>query len=756
MKKIKLKLLLALLIFQSISIGLLSQDTDTIIEQPSDAIICLGDSAFFGIKVNKDLVYELQWQIKVSDGWKDLENDTLYHGVDTDKLRMLPDTTFEKNKYSCLVILFEKKLREPVRSDIVQVVINKKPGKAGKPLGDTTICKGNINNYIYITDSLPNAESYNWEINPEEAGTIISTEKHNDTIEVQWHDIADTSASIIVTGVHPLCGEGETSDSLSISLFSQPEQPVQPQGEQNVCGGDTEIYETTISPDATSYFWKLNPDAAGVIVSDSSLSSIEINWASSTLDITAFLSVSVVNPCDTSDFSEDLEISIKKAPEPPDLPTGVPNPCQGEQGVEYTTNQIPGVVYQWNIDPETAGSISWDDNEATLNLSAEYTGNAEITVSVSADCGTSPAQPLVIQIRSKPAVPATPTGPPEICTGMVSSDFEITEADYVDYYVWEIQPPGAGIIDGSSTEATVTWTGSFIGNAEISVYGVNDDCGDGPMSDSYVVEVKEKVTPEIKIEVNENPLCEGDLAEFDVDSYLNAGENPEFFWTVNGIKQQAGIEGFSSTSLADGDIIKGFLVSDAVCRDQDTVSDEIIIGIDSIPIIKDFWVKPGTDIGHPVVLIVCCDSTGRYTYQWFKDGDSLEGETGQYYYQPDGIEEGVFKCRISNNSRCNAFTNEYTYPPKKNVLFAVNNELFAVYPNPAFSEIDIELNSEAIPPGTSSVVMNIFNTTGKKVITEKLFSSVTKIDITHIKAGLYFIELSVNNGTRQTKKLIIH
>ncbi len=78
------------------------------------------------------------------------------------------------------------------------------PATPETPAGDDTVCSGGNTQTVYATLSATNAWSYQWKIEPEEAGTITG-----DSLQatIQWTENYEGSAAIMVRGIND-CGEG--------------------------------------------------------------------------------------------------------------------------------------------------------------------------------------------------------------------------------------------------------------------------------------------------------------------------------------------------------------------------------------------------------------------------------------------------------------------------------------------------------------------------------------------------------------------
>jgi len=90
------------------------------------------------------------------------------------------------------------------------------------------------------------------------------------------------------------------------------------------------------------------------------------------------------------------------------------------------------------------------------------------------------------------------------------------------------------------------------------------------------------------------------------------------------------------------------------------------------------------------------------------------------------------------------------------VLTVINNvgineftqdNLFSVYPNPANSQINVKVDSKLL-----GSVYNVYNNTGKLVLTGKIISENTTIELGNLSGGIYLF--SVAENMKQTFKVI--
>ena len=146
----------------------------------------------------------------------------------------------------------------------------------------------------------------------------------------------------------------------------------------------------------------------------------------------------------------------------------------------YSVGAISGATsYVWTVSP----GATIQSGQGTTSVQVSFGASAvsgNISVYGTNTGGNGAASNLSVSVGSVPAIPATPDGPSMVnLQNTTTSNY--TTSTGANSYIWQLNPATAGTIAGNSENALVTWNLSFIGNAEISVHGVNS-CGDGPWS----------------------------------------------------------------------------------------------------------------------------------------------------------------------------------------------------------------------------------------------------------------------------------
>jgi uncharacterized Zn ribbon protein len=160
-------------------------------------------------------------------------------------------------------------------------------------------------------------------------------------------------------------------------------------------------------------------------------------------------------------------------------------------GQTYT---LAGIASNYtNLEWTTSGDGTFNDNTILTPVYTPGTGDiatGSVTLTLTAYSGANQvSDAMVLTINPMPGIPATPEGPDSVDYYEVhSSDFTTTGATHAVSYIWDIQPVILGTITGTTTMATVDWSGS-VGTAAITVKAVNA-CGESAFSDAWTVIVR--------------------------------------------------------------------------------------------------------------------------------------------------------------------------------------------------------------------------------------------------------------------------
>jgi hypothetical protein len=122
-----------------------------------------------------------------------------------------------------------------------------------------------------------------------------------------------------------------------------------------------------------------------------------------------------------------------------------------------------------------------------------------------------------------------PAGPSEVCNSEKDTEYITSGAINAESYIWQLNPPEAGMVIGNSTTGFVDWNADYSGTAEVLVQGINN-CGPGEISPGMQVNVIPAPHPVISGQLSVCNTNTGNVYFYSTPEDL---EN-EYYWTVAG------------------------------------------------------------------------------------------------------------------------------------------------------------------------------------------------------------------------------
>ena len=332
------------------------------------------------------------------------------------------------------------------------------PAQPGPISGLINPCKNSTQ--IYSITSVPNV-NYNWTA-PTGWNIIAGQGTHSVTIAV-----GSTAGQVQVTPSNT-CGNGQPQTLNVTARWVDADAGTS----QTIPYNTATTLNGSGSNGSGNYYWNWQ-DSTMINGSNNIHNPQTINLTSAT--VFSLIVTDVTYGCIS--LPDNVTISLSGGPL---AVTAVADPnviCQGDSTHldALASGGTGNYTYSWTSNP--SGFFS-----TLKNPWASPTVNTSYTVVVN-DGATNASSSTNVTVNYIPVAPNKPGGSDTVDLYVThSTTYTIEAVPGADYYLWKMIPVNAGgMSSGNTTTMTVTWSGSYTGDVQISVKAVNA-CGESPYS----------------------------------------------------------------------------------------------------------------------------------------------------------------------------------------------------------------------------------------------------------------------------------
>ncbi|MBL7772502.1 MAG: T9SS type A sorting domain-containing protein, partial [Chitinophagaceae bacterium] len=275
-------------------------------------------------------------------------------------------------------------------------------------------------------------------------------------------------------------------------------------------------------------------------------------------------------------------------------------------------------------------------------------------------------------------------------------------------------------------------------------------------SNTIALTVNPIVTPTIAISASPgNSFCEGANVTFNA-SITNGGSTPVYSWKKNGIVVGSNMPSYTSTTLANGDIISCTLNSNANCVSANNInSNDILVNVisNTTPSVS-ITANPGTSItsGQLVTFTATASNAGSTpSYQW-KINSVNVGTNSSTYTSSTLMNTDLVQCVVTSSDTCVTSPVASSNNLLMNVSVGVNDvlawyELPTLYPNPASKVVN--LKGKLRTTNHVTLTCNLISSIGQVVMQSRYELSTSTFDIAvpipqNVSPGIYLVKLQVD------------
>ncbi len=511
----------------------------------------------------------------------------------------------------------------------------------------TTVCSGANVTFTATSTNGGGAPVYQWKkngVNVGSGGTTYTTNTlaNNDVISVELTSNANCASPLVVTSNSLLMTVNPNSTpSITIST-----------GTTSICAGTSVTFTANaVNAGVTpTYQWKKNGSNVGTN-SSTFTTTVLANNDVITCDVTSSATCSTISTVTSNSITMSVATSVTPSVSVSASSTSI---CAGTS-VTFTatpTNGGGSPSYQWKVNGINAGSNS------NTYTSAALANNDVVTVVMTSSSGcaspttaTSTGITMTVNPTTAPTVSIAASGS-TVCSG-TNVQFTATagNAGGSPSYQWILNGNNVG-----GNTATYNTSALVTGDSVWCVVTSSSSCASPNTSTSNKVgvTVNPVVTPSIAITTNSNNVCANTAVLFTAVA-TNGGSNPAYQWKVNGTNVGANSSTYSSTSLANNDVVTCVLTSNVACATTTTATSNSItmtVSPNTSPTISIATASNNVCSGTPVTFTATVSNAGASpTYQWKINGGNV-GTNSSSYTSSSIANNDAVQCVVTSSAAC--------------------------------------------------------------------------------------------------------
>lgn len=239
----------------------------------------------------------------------------------------------------------------------------------------------------------------------------------------------------------------------------------------------------------------------------------------------------------------------------------------------------------------------------------------------------------------------------------------------------------------------------------------------------------------VEISTDATELCKNDNITIVAD-IENVGSNPIVEWFLNEQLVQEGNLEYNTSTLVDNDVISVEVQNSNACSTPSEIaSNSLAFKVNPIPEVSLVF----TDLQGGTLV----SDFGFTSYQWFLDGDLIQGETSSTLIP---IANGTYTVTVTNEFGCanSASTTVLTVSTTEEL-----EELVSLYPNPTDGRLILDFGLQAPQRYTIS------NSIGEIVYLNSQPAAKEQLDLGNVTPGLYAITFYLN-GSMWVEKIVVY
>jgi gliding motility-associated-like protein len=264
------------------------------------------------------------------------------------------------------------------------------------------------------------------------------------------------------------------------------------------------------------------------------------------------------------------------------------------------------------------------------------------------------------KVDTNPVIPNNPAisisgNSTAFCSGQnITFNSSIIDGGINPVYQWKVNGVNAGI-NNPSFSTTLLKNGDSV-SCELTV---NTSCGiQRVVSNIITTSISNSIVPAIIISTNTTAVCAGNPVLFSASS-TNEGLSPAYQWQVNGNNTGANSATFSSSTLANGDVISCILNSSATCAVPASVTSNSIAVNVRPKVTPSIIISASANAicqgGNVVFNAVSTNGGSSPTYQW--QVNAINAGTNSGVFSSSILQNGdIISCNLIADTMLNCVT----------------------------------------------------------------------------------------------------
>ncbi len=213
-----------------------------------------------------------------------------------------------------------------------------------------------------------------------------------------------------------------------------------------------------------------------------------------------------------------------------------------------------------------------------------------------------------------------------------------------------------------SSATNATYSSSAIANGDVLSVNMTTStaCYTAPTasSNNVTMTVNQNLTPSVSIAASNNNICAGSSVTFTATP-TNGGSTPSYQWVKNGTNiSGATASTFSSSSLANGDVVGVMMTSSIACYTALTASSNnvtMVVNTNITPSVAIAASNNNVCAGASVSFTATPTNGGSTpTFQWYNNASAISGETNTTYNSSSLANGDVLSVIMGSSNTCSS------------------------------------------------------------------------------------------------------